>query len=149
MYKYVFEPLLNHRKFIEDNIKKDFSIVKGLLNDEKTKLNEIISKKEKTLKSLLKKQGESIAASENRLYFSYIDRLFKDVKKQKKRVAAADKEVKEKHEALVEAVKKRKILDKLKEKKRISYNMKLNKKEHEFYNEVGITTYLRKYDNQG
>ena len=147
MYKYLFEPLLNHKKFIEDNIKKDFSIVKGLLNDEKAKLNKIISKKEKTLKRLVKKQEESIAVSENRLYFSYIDRLLKDIKSQKNRVATADKEVKKKHEALVEAVKKRKILDKLKEKKRIAYNMKLNKKEHEFYNEVAITTYLRKSDN--
>ena len=50
------------------------------------------------------------------LYYPYLERLKQDIELHMKRVAAAERNVAQKRQALLEAVKKRKILDKLKEK---------------------------------
>ena len=66
-----------------------------------------------------------------------------DVDKQKRNVASAQQKVDEKQVTLIDAVKSRKILDKLKEKESVAYGQQLMKKEQTFMNEIAGSRYVR------
>lgn len=144
MYKFTLEPLLNHRKLEEENLQKELGACKTCLAEENRKLRTYKKEKNKLLGEMQQKQGEGITASENLLYFDFINRLSRDLDKQKVRLSEAEKIYDRKREELIEAVKKRKILEKLKDKKLAEYNQILEKSEQDFINEAAISQFNRK-----
>lgn len=144
MYKFTLEPLLNHRKSVEDNLQKELGVCKTCLAEENRKLRTYKKEKNRVLGEMQQKQQEGITVSENLLYFDFIDRLSRDLDKQKQRLSEVKKKYNRKHNELIEAVKKRRILEKLKEKQLDEYNQRLEKSEQNFINEVAISQFNRK-----
>jgi flagellar FliJ protein len=144
VYKFTLEPLLNHRKSEEENLQKELGVCKRLLAEENRKLRTYKKEKNRVLGEMQQKQQEGITVSENLLYFDFIDRLSRDLDKQKQRLSEVKKIYNRKHNELIEAVKKRKMLGKLKEKQLGEYNQKLKKTERNFINEVAISQFNRK-----
>ena len=70
------------------------------------------------------------------MYFRYIQRLATDLDNQKRQVALAKKQFNQKRAELVEMIKKRKTLEKLKEKGFKTFQQKMLKTEREFMDEV-------------
>jgi flagellar export protein FliJ len=70
------------------------------------------------------------------VYFSYIQRLAGELDSQMRRVALAKKQFNQKREELVEMMKKRKTLEKLKEKGYKAFEQKMLKTERDFMDEV-------------
>ena len=68
------------------------------------------------MRDMRRKQRDLFRADDMLLYYPYLERLKQDIELHMKRVAAAERNVVQKRQALIEAMKKRKILDKLKEK---------------------------------
>ena len=144
MHKFTLQPLLNHRKFTEDILQKKFSLFKKLLIDEKKKLMICEKARNRFLVELQQKQKESIAVSENLLYFNFLVRLAGDIDKQRGVVLDIEKKFDRKRDDLIEAMKNRKMLEKLKEKHFKAYNHKLMKNEQDFLNETAINMFNRK-----
>ncbi|MBW1940994.1 MAG: flagellar export protein FliJ [Deltaproteobacteria bacterium] len=144
MYQFTLEPLLNHRKSVEDNLQKELGVCKTCLAEENRKLRTYKKEKNRVLGEMQQKQQEGITVSENLLYFDFIDRLSRDLDKQKQRLSEVKKKYNRKHNELIEAVKKRRILEKLKEKQLDEYNQRLEKSERNFINEVAISQFNRK-----
>lgn len=144
MYKFSMEPLLKHRKYIEDLQKQELGDFKRMLVDEKKKLKVYQKAKDKLLKELYVKQQEGITASENLLYFDFIDQLSIDLDKQKERLLDIENKIYQKHSDLINAMKNRKTLDSLKENEMNEYRHEILGKEQELLNEVGINSYNRR-----
>jgi flagellar FliJ protein len=144
MYRFPLEPVLHHRSFIEENLQKELAVLKKMLAHEERKLNSYRKAKYEFLCELQKKEEEGITVSEIVLYSSFIERLSMDIAKQRERVLEFEKKVDQKREDLIEAMKKRKILEKLKEKKRKAYLQEVMKKEQGFLNEVAINRFNRR-----
>ncbi|MEA3280423.1 MAG: flagellar export protein FliJ [Thermodesulfobacteriota bacterium] len=144
MYKFSMEPLLKHRQYIEDIQKQDLSEFKRMLVDEKKKLKVYQKAKDKLLKELYVKQQEGITASENLLYFDFFNQLSIGLDKQKERLLDIENKIYQKHCDLINAMKNRKTLDRLKENEMNEYRHEILVKEQEFFNEVGINTYNRR-----
>jgi flagellar FliJ protein len=70
--------------------------------------------------------------------------LSRDIEKQEERVLDVEKRFDEKREDLIEAIKKRKVIEKLKEKSFKLYQQEITKKEQDFMNEVAINQFNRK-----
>ena len=68
----------------------------------------------------------------------------KDIEKQTDNVIKAENRFCEKRDELVEAMKQRKILDRLKEKEWEDYRRESNRKEQLFMSEIAISAYNRK-----
>ena len=143
MYKFTLQPLLNHRKFIEETLQKELSLFKILLADEKKKLKDYEKARNRFLVELRQKQRESITVSENLLYFNFLVRLASDLDNQRDIVLDVEKKFDQKRDDLIEAMKNRKMLEKLKEKHLKAYNHKLMKNEQDFLNEVAINMFNR------
>ena len=144
MYNFTLQPLLNHRKFIEDTLQKELSLFKRLLAGEKKKLKDYEKARDKFLVELRQKQRESITVSENLLYFNFFVRLMSDLDRQRDIVLEVEKKFDQKRDDLIEALKNRKMLEKLKDKQLKAYNHKLMKNEQDFLNETAINMFNRR-----
>lgn len=149
MYKFTIQPLLNHRKFIEEILQKELSLFKRLLADEKKKLKDYEKARNRFLVELRQKQRESITVSENHLYFNFLVRLASDLDKQRDIVLEVEKKFDQKRDDLIEAMKNRKMLEKLKEKHLKAYNHKLMKNEQDFLNETAINMFNLRCRQEG
>ena len=136
MYKFPLRAVLNHRKFLEENLQKDLGLLKKVLFDERKKLSDLKRDSKKFSRELQKKQQRSINISETLIYVRYIEQLSKKLDRQKETTLDAEKEVNHKHEELIEAIKNRKILEKLKDKGYASYKHSLLRDEQNFINEM-------------
>jgi len=86
---------------------------------------------------------ESRPASENRLYVTYLACLSDQIGRQQGKVEKVESEKSEKKIALIQAVKKRKILERLKENRVDQYQRFCSRKEQEVSDEIGIQQYTR------
>jgi flagellar FliJ protein len=136
MYKFNLQPLLNHRHYQEEILQKEFAESQKYLTEEQKKLLIIKQKKRKYSHELQWRQRNNGTISELILYFRYLDRLSKDLDNQKHRVAIAEKQFNQKRKDLIEIMKKRKMLEKLKEKGRKGFQHRMLKNEREFMDEI-------------
>ena len=144
MYRFNLESLLNHRRYQEEILQKELANLKKLLAAEKQKLRVTKKKKRKYLRQLRQKQKESRAVSEIKLYLDFVDRLSKDLAAQNHRVVKAERRFNQKRQDLIVALKRRKTLDKLKEKGRQAHQQKILKKERDFMDEVSTHQFILK-----
>ena len=144
MYKFTLQSLLNHRKHIEENLDRELGHIKRSVNNEKRKLENIIKNKIKSTKELQKKQGDGKKVNEIILCFNYLDKLSKDIDKQKRCLKDVEKEYDIKRSELIEVMKKRKTLERLKEKEIKAFNYSEMKVEQDIINEVASNRFIRK-----
>ena len=136
MYKFNLQPLLNHRRYQEEILQKELAKSKKYLAEEQKKLRIIKQKKREYSHKLQQRQKNDGTVSELILYFRYLDRLSKDLDNQRQRVAIAEKQFNQKRKDLIEIMKKRKMLEKLKEKGWKSFQHRMLKKERNFMDEI-------------
>jgi len=136
---------LNHRRFIEESIQRDLALAKRHLCDEEENLKRILIKERHALLDLKQKQQEMMRAQEFLLCQSFLARLSIEIEQQHMKIAEAQARVESIREKLIEAVKKRETLEKLKEKDFDAYTRKLLKNEQDCLNETAV---IRFYHNQ-
>jgi flagellar FliJ protein len=144
MFKFSLQPLLNHRKHIEDNLDKELGRIKRAVNNEKRKLENIVKEKIKNREKLHEKQGDCKKVNEIILCFNYLDKLSKDIDEQKRCIKDVEKKYNIKRGQLIEAMKKRKTLDRLKEKEMKAFNYSEMKVEQDIMNEVASNRFIKK-----
>ncbi len=149
MYKFSLQSLLNQRKHIEENLEKELSRMKRAVNIEKRKLESITKEKINCQQKLHQKQDDAKKINEIILCFNYLDKLSKDIDKQKRCLKEIEKEYEIKRSELIEAMKKRKTLDRLKEKEMKAFNYSEMKVEQDMMNEVAANQFIRKTDQSG
>ena len=136
MYQFNLEPLLNHRRYLEELLQKELADLKIRLDAEKGRLWILRQKKRKTVLQLQEKQTDGRPASEIKLYIDFVERLLKEVEAQRQKVLEAERLFSIKRQDLVAAMKKRKILDRLKEKGLQDYEQEQLKRERNLMDEV-------------
>ena len=136
MFTFKLEPLLNHRRYQEEVLQKELAELKKRLAEEKETLRLLRNRKRKYLQQLQNKQKAGRPASEIKLYLNFVDHLSEKMEVQNQRVRKAEHSFNLKRKDLIQAMKNRKILDKLKEKGQQAYQQKWLKKERDFMDEV-------------
>jgi flagellar FliJ protein len=136
MYRFNLESLLNHRRYLEEVLQKDLAGLKIRLEAEKDKLWALRQKRRKTVLQLQEKQTAGRPASEIKLYIDFVEQLLKEMEAQRQKVLEAERLFNLKRQDLVAAMKKRKILDRLKEKGLQAYEQEQIKKERNLMDEV-------------
>jgi len=144
MYQFNLEPLLNHRRYQVEVLQKELADLKIRLEAEKDKLWLLRQKKRKTVLLLQEKQTDGRPASEIKLYIDFVEQLSKKMEAQKQNVLEAERNFSLKRQDLVAALKKRKILDRLKEKGLQAYEQEQLKKERSLMDEVAAHQFNQK-----
>jgi len=136
MYRFNLESLLNHRRYQEEVLQKELAGLKIRLAAEKDKLWVLRQKKRQYVQQLQEKQTDGRPASEIKLYVDFVDQLSKETEAQRQNFLEAERHFNLKRQDLIGAVKKRKTLDRLKEKGLQAYQQEQLKKERSFMDEV-------------
>ena len=144
MYKSTLEPLLRHQKMVEENLQRELAVLKNSLSAERERLRMDRNRKNRCIAELREKKKEGTSISDILLYMPFIRQMSKNIERQEERVITADKAVHRKREDLIQAAKKKKALEKVKEKGLRGYNQALARKEQHFLDEMAISGFNRK-----
>jgi len=144
MHRFKLEALLNHRRHQEEVCQKELAQTERILADEKSQQRRRKKEMRHNLQSLQIKQKEKINVSDIILSVNYIQQLSQKIEIQKKRVRKATRKVDQKRQELISIVKKRKTLEKLKEKEWLAYQQKMMQNERKFMDDIASTRYARK-----
>ena len=137
-FKFALEALLNHRLHHEEIVQKELAAYGSRVRDEKTILTQIHQDKDKAYAEIHQKQLRGIAISEHILYANFLEGLARNLVVQQEKVKESEKKYAQKRDDLIEAVKKRKTIENLKEKGLAAYSIKLLKLDQDFLDEVSI-----------
>ena len=141
MFRFRFETLLAARRHAEDCLQKELSEARRTLAAEQAVLKEKKNARRRCLQDLRRQQRKRFRVPDMLLYGAYLQRLDRDLEAQQKRVTGADRQANQKRQALVEALKKRKILEKLKESDQKNYLKALTERERKFSDDVAAQSY--------
>ena len=143
MYRFNLESLLNYRRYQEEILQKELADFKNRLVMLEQQLRQMVQARRKTSLELHQRQKKGGTVSGLMMYFRYLDRLTADIEKQKRQVGQVKKQFEQKRRELLDIVKKRKTLEKLKEKELKTYQQQQLKKERVFLDEVATTRFNR------
>lgn len=144
MYQFKFEPLLNHRRYQEEVLQKELADLKKRLQSEQHQLRRLKKKKRRNVQLLEARQKQGRPASELKLYVDFIDHLTAELKAQAERVMEAQRRFDATRQELMAAMKKRKVLEKLKEKGQQAYEQTQSKKERSLLDDVAGHQFILK-----
>ncbi len=147
MYTFKLETLLNHRKYEEDNLKREFALIRRNLETEKQFHTELLEKEKQTAMELKRKQENGMQSAEVLTYHRYFERLSTEIEAQAGVVVKTENQLSGKRDELSKARKNREILEKLKEKGLKDYTDKMLKKEMDFINEIAVNRHYRQNKN--
>ena len=143
MYRFRLETLLRRRKQIEDMRQTELSAQRVEFEQASRSLEQVKLHRSEVEGKLKQKLTKRTTVADLITFQKFLHRLSDHLHKQKKVVATAQQKVDEKQVMLIDAMKSRKILDKLKEKESAAYGQQLMKKEQNFMNEIAGGRYVR------
>ena len=144
MYTFKMQTVLDHRQFIEDNLKKELAEIRQRVMAAQQQMESLKRKEMDTVAALKREQAEGISSDQVVAYHTYLKRLSDLLARQMTVVnEIRDQELK-KQDELLEAMKKRQILEKLKDQDLDRYHQMMLKKEMNFIDEIAVNQFVRK-----
>ena len=144
MFVFRLESVMNCRKAAEDKALTDFSDEKRDLEKERQQLDRIQEHKVSLIGQLRDMQKDGLKADEIALFMDYIRQVQARLADQENVVRQAAERVSLKREALLAAVKDRKVMETLKARKLQEYIAESNKAEQKQMDETAIFRYVRR-----
>lgn len=127
MYKFELENVLDVRKHVEDSLKSELSSMEQLIRKEKIRMNDYLMKKAKLSQTIQKKLSSGATSNEYLLFCGFINKINQDIDVQTNKVIETEQKRDTKREELINAVKNRKALEILKEKRTTEYKVNQNR----------------------
>ncbi len=143
MYKFNLQVLLDYRTRIEEGLQIELSQFRRELDSAKQLFFSYQIKKSYYEDELVKKEEKEIDLEEGLLYRDYLRGMSIRIGEQRELVAKAKIAFEKKQKELLEAAKKRKVLEKVKEKDWKRFMAALERKERIMIDEMGIRRYQR------
>lgn len=144
MFRFRFETLLSQRRHAEDRLQKELFEARRALADAQAALAESKKALRHCAQEMRRKLDQRFRSADILLYAPYLERLRREADAQQKRVSAADRNVNRTRQSLIEAMKKRKTLDRLKERQHETYLEEAARRERKFADEVAGRHHARK-----
>jgi flagellar FliJ protein len=144
MFRFKLEALLNHRRHQEEVCQKELARAERKLAVEQGKLRQLKNDKRTRVRDLQAKQCVRFNAADIMLSVNYIQQLSQQIDVQNLGVRDAAKQVNHRRTDLIRIVKKRKILEKLKDQQLQAYSRKMRQDERKNMDEVASLRHVRK-----
>jgi flagellar FliJ protein len=144
MFRFRLETILTQRRHVEESFQKELAEARQELAAVQADLRESKGRRQQCLRDMRRKQRDHFRADDMLLYYPYLERLKQEIERHMKAAAAAERKVTQKRQALLEAVKRRKIIDKLKEKQLQAYLKTEAGREQRFADEAAAQKHARR-----
>ena len=144
MYRFKLQALLNHRRHQEELSQKELADAQRNLSTAQEHLRRLKKDKRDNVQILQARQKKRHNTSNILIYINYIEQLSQEIEAQHEQVSRASEAVRQKRDDLIAVVKKRKTLEKLKEKEWLAYQQTMMKAERKFNDDVAAGRHIRK-----
>jgi flagellar protein FliJ len=144
MYTFKMQVVLDHRQFIEDSLQKELADIRQQVNDARAHLKALQEKAMDTAETLKQQQTDGLSSDRVVAYHAYLERLYGDIDRQERLIDEINLQERRKQAELLEAVKKRQILETLKEQEFQRYTQAMLKKDMNFIDEIAVNQFARK-----
>jgi flagellar FliJ protein len=144
MFIFKLQSVLEYRKNIEEKIQNEFSGTKRELDTQKLKMKSLIKERASLITEMRNMQDKPVPAVDFAVQFSYVKQVRENEKAQKIVIHNVKEQVETKRKELLEAVKKRKIMEKLKERHTEEYNNNLRNAEQKSSDEMSVLKFGRR-----
>jgi flagellar FliJ protein len=148
MKKFAFrlETLLHYRKNLEEKEQAVLFQLFSRLQRESNHLQDLQEKHQETLEELTQMRAEGAVYGETTWFYLYLDRLRFEMRRSSERIRQLEQDIQEQKAVLVEASKKKKILDSLKTKEKKAFISALDKQEQKAVDEIVVIRFPHKQD---
>ncbi|MDA8138525.1 MAG: flagellar export protein FliJ [Desulfobacteraceae bacterium] len=143
-FQFKLEAVRRYRQFEEDRCQREFADAQRQVEQAKAILAAMIARRTQTEEDFRQGQADGESAAQAAMYRGFLERLGDEIETQQNHLASAEKACEEKRQALLEAMKKRKTIDRLKEKGEQAFMAELNSEEQKFINEIAINRHILK-----
>ena len=144
MFRFNLETLLKYRTMIEEKAVLEFSEKVRILEKEKGVLEGSSRQRGTMMMQFLESKGGDLSAADISTFFSYLHELKRKEQEQEAVVRRSAAEVEQKRKALVEAMKKRKVMETLRDKRYQAYRADQGLREFKELDEMGVIGHGRK-----
>ena len=137
-FKFSLESVLKHRQRLEDEAKKNFTESQKKLDDAKVVLGEMYKLIDRSREEIAQFQMNKVATKVSQILEreSFIHGQGLRITSQRQTIRILQQDLEEKQEALILALRERKTLEKLKEKKKREHDMEVAQKEALLLDEI-------------
>ncbi len=143
MYRFNLQVVLDYRKRIEEGLQIELSQIQRELEKEKQLFLAYRREKNYYEEELVKREEKEINVNEALLYRDYLRGMRIRIKEQRDIVVKAKGDFDIKQNELLNATKKRKVLEKVKEKEWKRFKENIERRERILVDEVGMRKYQR------
>ena len=143
MFQFPLQPLLNHRRHVEEKLQKEMAALQRQLDAERQRADALCHSLVNHRQRLDSMQRSGDNAGNLLMVVRHLAHLAVEVSRQEETLRCAAQHFEEKRSDLIEAVKQRKVMEKLEEKARQAYQDEVGKKEMRLINEIAIGRYNR------
>jgi len=142
-FRFRLKALLEYRKLQEEQLQ--LKLTHALEKHKKAleEMQQLVNDRDATMELLRQKQKHGIAIEEFKLFQNYLDKLSGDVQKQCLNVEKTRNLYHEQQKFLLEAARKRKIVEKFKEKRFKQYYAEHLQEEQKMLDEVSTQVFIR------
>ncbi|MGA1868785.1 MAG: flagellar export protein FliJ [bacterium] len=149
MFKFKFESLLNYKQSIEDKKQTEAKQEEMKLIAAKNIQKEYEQQKNTIIMQIQNMQTHSIDPKNISLYQNFLRQLNRKISSQKRLIGALRKSLEKKQQELISAMQDRKIIEKLKEKEKKSWERKMRAVEQKELDNLSNAKFYRQYKHQG
>jgi flagellar FliJ protein len=144
MFVFRLQTVLDYRKNIEEKILNDFSQKKRELAVQELRLKNLIQERENLIGELREMQNKSLPVDYIARNVSYVEQVRENEKKQSVIIVQVSEQLEAKRKELLEAVKKTKIMEKLKERHAEEYEGDVRAFEQKNSDEMAVLKFGRR-----
>jgi flagellar FliJ protein len=146
MKKFAFnlETLLRHRKNLEEKERDELARLHFEYQTEINHRDDLRNRLKETLGELSRLRCKNADSGEVAWFYPYMDRLRYEIELSHKRIAELDRAFQAQKLVVIEATKKKKILDSLKTRKQREFNLAVERQEQKTVDELAVTRFVRK-----
>lgn len=141
MFVFHLEPVLKHRKHQEEHIQKEIAELQLQIEEHNKELQLLMDNMARCNAEIRRLQREGVTISEQLTYCQYIENLKCSCRRIKMEIARLEGQRETKLQELMEALKRRKMIEKLKEKKNLCYLEELLRTEQKLLDEAAVCRY--------
>jgi flagellar protein FliJ len=144
MFVFPLQSVLNYRKNIEEKILNEFSEKKRELETEESRLNNMINERNNLIGELRKMQNKLLHIDDIAGLVSYVEQVRVKEMNQKQVIVRAAEQLESKRTQLLDAVKKKKVMEKLRERHAEEYESNERDLERKNSDEMAVLKFGRR-----
>ncbi|MBP7765371.1 MAG: flagellar export protein FliJ [Deltaproteobacteria bacterium] len=144
MFRFKLQSVLDYRLSLEEKAIREFSELTQSLEEKKNVLQELVARRGILIGDLRRSSGALCRAEDIAECVAYVERIRMQEKRTLEEIRQGEEALDEKRRELAEAVKNRKVIEKMREKQEREYYSDLNTREQKHADELSVLKHGRR-----